>query len=281
MEQHGWRYYNHTLVSALAPHEIPDTQVLSDKRFWKSFPQKPLFASWATDFDCKAETEWWYCICDKPFDIMALKSKRRNTVKNALKYCRVEICDPLDYEEPLFELFNEAQKSYSSVNSNPATREAFHKNLVGFHEDDSVDVYICFLRETGNVAGYSVVRDGGSYCAFQSQKAKPAYEKYQVNAALVDAILEHYSDKLGSGYYICDGSRNVNHITGFQDYLEKYFGFRKAYCKLHIRYTPMVRAAVSLLYPLRGLLKKWDHHSKIHLLNSVLMMENIRRSCDE
>ena len=281
MENHGWIYYNHSLMSAKAPHEHPEIEALDNKDFWNSFNGRPMFALWTTDFDCVERTEWWYCICDKPFDISSLKSKRRNTVKNALKNCRVEICNPIEICDELYELYNEAQNSYSSVNRINTDREKFYKNMEKLNSDDSVDIYVCFLRETGAVAGYSVVKNYDSYCAFQSQKAKPSYERYQVNAALVYAILEHYKDKLGSSYYICDGSRNINHITKFQDYLEKYFGFKKAYCKLRIRYKTYVKAAVSLMYPFRGIFKKMDGKRAFHMINGVLMLEYIRRSCDE
>lgn len=281
MENHGWRIYNHSLASARAPHECPDIEALNDKAFWRSFEGDPLFAVWTTDYDCARETQWWYCICDKPFDITALKSKRRNTVRNGLKYCTVAVCDPLDHEDELFEIHNDAQNSYSAVNSSPASKERFHNSLVSFSEEPSIQIFICFLKETGAAAGYAVVRDHGSYAAFQSQKAKPEYEKYQVNAALVHAILEHYSERLSGSFYICDGSRNINHITSFQDYLEKYFGFRKAYCKLNIRYKRYMKAVVYLLYPFKGLLRRLDSRRAFHLINGVLKLESVRRSCHE
>ena len=31
-----WRYYNHALISNLAPHETPDTTLIEDKMVWKS-----------------------------------------------------------------------------------------------------------------------------------------------------------------------------------------------------------------------------------------------------
>ena len=277
MENHGWKYYNHALVSALPPHMTPDLDVLNDKSFWKSFDNKPFFAQWTTDFDCKEQTGWWYCICDRPFDLMSLKSKKRNVIRNAIKYCYVEIADPMLYEEELFLLHNEAQNSYSSVNRQVSQRQAFHNSMERLNKDPDIDFYICFLRENNAPVGYAIVKNYDDYCAFQSQKANPQFEKYQVNAALVNAILEHYSDALGKGYYICDGARNINHITHFQDYLEKYFGFRKAYCRLNMRYNGAARVCVFLMYPFRKMLKKLDGIRPVHNLNGVLKMEEIRR----
>ena len=280
MESREWLYYNHAFVSALPPHQTPDTSVLHSRRFWRSSGGRALFATWTDGFDCGSETEWWYCICDKPFDMQALKSKRRNVVKNALKYCTVQIGDPLEHEEALFAAYTEAQRSYAAVNRQEAQREAFHRSMQRLAADDAVDVYICFIRETNEAAGYAVVKNGDGYCAFQSQKVKPSLEKYQVNAALVHAILSHYADRLGSDFYVCDGARSINHITHFQDYLEKYFGFRKAYCRLHMYYRLPVRLGVRLLYPFRRQINKRENNRLLHQLSAVLRMEEIRRSFD-
>ena len=75
-----------------------------------------------------------------------------------------------------------------------------------------------------------------------------------------------------------DGSRPIIHETNFQEYLEKYFGFRKAYCKLHVCYRFPVGLAVRILYPVRNII-----HTKNPTLNrmkSLLKMEEYKRkSC--
>ena len=78
--------------------------------------------------------------------------------------------------------------------------------------------------------------------------------------------------------YVCDGARNINHETAYQDYLEKYFGFRKAYCKLNIAYNPKIGWIVKCLYPLRGIFKKFDSIKIVHLINGVLKMEEYSRT---
>lgn len=109
------------------------------------------------------------------------------------------------------------------------------------------------------------------------QKTDPEFERLQVNAALVGKVMETYSDFLENGGIICDGARSINHETHFQDYLEKYFGFRKAYCRLHIRYNPKIAWAVKMLYPFKNILKKMDGNGIIHQINGVLKMEGIYR----
>ena len=83
---------------------------------------------------------------------------------------------------------------------------------------------------------------------------------------------------LANGTIICDGARSINHETHFQDYLEKYFDFRKAYCKLHIEYNPKIKWSIPLLYSMRKMLLKFDGIGFVHQINAVLKMEEIVRS---
>ena len=103
-------------------------------------------------------------------------------------------------------------------------------------------------------------------------------EKLGINAAIVAGILEGYTKKGQFGKYICDGARSISHETNFQDYLEKYFGFRKAYCKLHIAYNPRVKWIVKMLFPFRKMLHRFDQIGFVHQINSVLYMEELCRS---
>ena len=97
---------------------------------------------------------------------------------------------------------------------------------------------------------------------------------------MVAGIVEWYVHLGRDGSYLCDGARNVSHQTCFQDFLIKYFGFRRAYCKLNIKYRPIVGFAVKLLFPFRSILKD-SHNSKIRMVSSVLKMEAWKRGLSE
>lgn len=136
--------------------------------------------------------------------------------------------------------------------------------------------YGAFHRETGKLCGYTYLNDCGSYIDLSVQKTVPEYERYQINAALVYQVLMDFEERLANGCYICDGERNILHETAFQDYLEKYFGFRKTYCRLHLAYRPYVGAAVRILYPFRGILGKVNIKF-VKQICGVLRMEEIKR----
>ena len=108
-------------------------------------------------------------------------------------------------------------------------------------------------------------------------KADPVKERLGVNATMIFKILEDHDEFLKSGGYICDGTRSIQHETAFQDYLEKYFNFRKAYCHLNIIYNPKYKGIIMMAYKFRGLLSKLDFIPAIKRANSLLKMEEINR----
>lgn len=238
----------------------------------------PLLACWSSDFDCGYETNWWYCIKDNAFDISKLKSKHRSMINKGKKFFDVKKIIPADYAEELYKVQVAAFSAYPAKYRPKVVKSIFLKGISA--PGKTGQVYGVFFRETGKLVGYSLIQNHLEYANLCVQKTNPNYEKYQINAALICGMMEDYSNKLGQNYYICDGSRNIAHETHFQDYLEKYFGFRKAYCRLHIHYRPIVKIVVKGLFPFRRYIKKMDDIGIFHKINAVLMMEQIVRSQD-
>ena len=77
--------------------------------------------------------------------------------------------------------------------------------------------------------------------------------------------------------YVSSGQRNISHITNTQDYKEKTLGYRKAYCRLNIKYRFPIGALVNILFGIRGVLLKFDNIGIIHLVNGVMRMEELCR----
>ena len=107
-------------------------------------------------------------------------------------------------------------------------------------------------------------------------KTRPDCEKRGVNAAIIGRIVTDFNKYLSKSFYICDGSRAVLHETNFQDYLEKYFGFRKAYCKLHMKYRGLIKGLVKILYPLRNYIK--GNGKLTTRIKTVLLFEEIAKT---
>ena len=153
------------------------------------------------------------------------------------------------------------------------------KFLEGVLKWSRFTVIAAFSKENSVMAGYALLFEASEKNVdFAVLKTDPEFEKFSVNAAIVEKVLDHYHAFLNTGGVISDGSRCISHETKFQDYLEKYFGFRKAYCHLHIKYNPKIEWAIKMLFPLRRALTRFDNVNVIHKINGVLKMEEIYRT---
>lgn len=233
-----------------------------------------LLARWTTNWDCGHDTNWWYVIKDSPFDISSLKSKRRYEITKGRRNFSVRRIDPTEYKEELYRVTIEALSGWPEKYRPKVEKDSFINN---FPSKDKGFVYGAFDQE-GTMAGYAYLTFTGENLNFNVLRTCPSAERDGVNAAIVDYILSDNEPLLKTGHYICDGSRSIRHETGFQNYLEKYFGFRKAYCDLQIRYRKPLKGIINVLYRFRKPLQKFDSNGFIHSINAVLEMEEIVRS---
>lgn len=236
-----------------------------------------VLARWTQNWDCGKDTGWYYCIKDTPLDIHQLKAKRRYEIRKGNKHfsCKM-LSDPAEYLQEIFAVQVAAFEAYpKSYRPQGLTMANLKKDIAIWKQRK----YLCFgaFSSTGGLCGYSVFEDCGRYMNFLIQKTRPDMEKSGVNAALVYGALMQLNERFKHGFYLVDGERPVNHETHFQDYLIKYFGFRKAYCSLHIAYPPSIRYILRFLFPLRKAVSKLKRYRGFHQVDAVLRMEEIAR----
>lgn len=272
--QLGWKYYNYAVIPVTMPHESAMVSELSKQNIWKENP-KALFARWTTDFDCGYETNWWYVIKDTPMDLAALKAKRRYEINKGIRNFDVKRIDAMAYVDALFDITVAAYSGWPEKYRPQVKEEAFKRGLCNWCE---FEVYGAISRETGKLCAYALLKKHEKWAEFNVLRADPKCEPQGINAAVVYGMLIENDGFIRNGGYICDGSRSINHETAFQDYLEKYFGFRKAYCKLHLKFRPGVGILVGCIYPFRKMLKKLDTVGVLHKINGVLTMREISLS---
>lgn len=229
----------------------------------------PLLIRWTEDWDCPNKTEFWYCIKDTAFNIEKLKSKRRYEIKKGVKNFDINKIDPTVYGEEIYRVAVEAFAAYPEVYRPRFTKEEF---LSGLKAWSNSDVFGAFNKGTNELVGYAQLEMGKRAINFFVEKSMPQYEKAGINAAIVYSIVKYYEPYLKKGYYIVDGTRAINHDTHFQDYLEKYFGFRKAYCTLHVKYRSWIYMVVLLLRPFQKFIAN-SKNPLAHQVSSVLKME--------
>lgn len=215
-------------------------------------------------------------IKDTPLDISQLKAKRRYEINKGMKFFEVKQISPKEYAEELYLVQLAAFSAYPEKYRPHVEKDSFIQAVQRWND---TAVFGAFYRENNELAGYARVNKADEFwMEFNVLKTKPDFEKYAVNAAIVAEILAFFEPFLKDGGIICDGSRSINHETHFQDYLEKYFEFRKAFCHLHIAYNPKIAWAIPALYHMRDLLEKLDGVGAVHQVNAVLKMEEIVRS---
>lgn len=228
---------------------------------------------WTSDFDCERKTSWWYEILDQPFDMASLKAKRRYVVRKGMSNFDVRVVDPREYSDEIANVAVAAVATYEGMCS-VADLDAWRRKAEGW----TGAVFGAFPKDGGPMAAWALVIDHGSYADFTSMKAVPGQERLGVNAALVNGVVDHYTERLEGDFYICDGERSVLHQTAFQDYLEKYFGFRKAYCTLNLRFRFPVNVIVACLRPFRKRIKRQGSTLQRQVWG-VLQMNLIARGC--
>ena len=271
-----WKFYNNAVLPDGDPRafDIRDCDVNSIFRTFK----RAWMIRYTTDFDCSSKKTWWYCIKDTPFDITKLNAKRRYVINTGRKNFVIKRINPNDYIYEIAKINFESDKSYSIRNNlSPSDIENKIKDM---NTSENCDIFGAFSVEESILCGYLWVQADGKCLKMVEQKCIPAYEKKQINAAMVDGICTEYRTLLETGSYICDGERNIYHQTAFQDYLEKYFLFRKAYSTLNVKYRNWLWVAVRILYPFREHIKHLGEKTKIAVFRkvyAVLLMEEYSR----
>lgn len=281
MKINGWTYYNNAAIPNVPVNFEPDITPIKNGDIWQ-LDGSPLLARWTTDFDCKEETNWWYVIKDTPLDMSQVKSNYRYKINKGIKNFDCKRINPAEYIEQLHNVFVAAYSSWPEKYRPDVSLEGTKKFIDKIVADNSVICYGAFFRETGELCGFMRVPTYDTHVELQVQRVNPAFEKYQLNAALVHCLVNDFSSQLEvGGKFILDGARSISHETAFQEYLEKYFGFRKAYCKLHIAYNPKIKWIIPTLYMFRKIFAKFDEIGIIHKINAVLKMEEFARESGE
>lgn len=269
----GWKLYNNALLPTTPPHQEPNINELKRNNPWKL---GCFFIRYTTDFDCRFETEWWYLIKDDKMDISNLKKKRRYEINKGIKNFEVKKISPEAYAEQIYLVYFDAFQSYTNAGK-AMERDSFISSCKLHVVDKNIEYYGAFDKKSGELAGYALNEVYADYVTLTTMKFSPDYLSDNVSAALVYTLLFEYLNNQNKKY-VNDGERSIRHITNFQDYLVKYFGFRKAYCKLHVEYRPFIAFIVKVLLPFRRIIKKFANNLTLNNISAMLEQEVIRKS---
>lgn len=272
----GWQYYNHAMIPSSAPHEAVDLSAVRNGEIWhyRNGKDRPLLVRWTTDWDCDHDTGWWFVVREGPFDLKDLSSSSRRNIRKSLRNCRAEKINPAEHTDDLWRVFNEAVERYRNYRIT-VTKQEFVNKIIG--SETEREYWGGFDNQTGRMIGYAIFQPHQDWVEFLVSKYSSRYLKLRVSDAINAKALDYYLNQLKKRY-ISDGARSIFHKTSFQNYLRNHFGYRHAFCRLHVLYRKPVKLLIDLLYPFRSVLRRFDDVRAIQQMNSLLFMEEIIRS---
>lgn len=275
-----WKYYNGAIVpDGDIFEEICDCDV-RDKELFKLY-NKAFMIRYTSEVDYvhdDSQAMWWHCIKDNAYHPEQLKSKRRSEITKARKNFVVKKIAPMEYVDAIYEIIKDANLGYHH-HIDFTYKDACEKCKILSCMENAI-ILGAFSNDDEKMVGYLWLAINGNCVHMVEQKSIRRYERFAVNAALCDAMCQMLNDWLPSGKYLYDGDRTILHQTNFQDYLIKYFGFRKAYCKLNIIYRPSVKPVVCLLFLIRKPIFVIADRTNFRLfqkITAILKMEEIAR----
>lgn len=182
----------------------------------------------------------------------------------------MEKIEPSEWVDDLWRVFNEAIVRYENYEI-PFDRDGF----VGEWVESGKDFWAGF-DNNGRMIGFAVFNLRDEWVDYQVAKYSAQYLKLRVSDAINATALNYYLNECGKRY-VSDGEHSILHKTNVQIYLMEHFGYRRAYCRLHVQYKKALGMLIKTLYPIRKTLKRLDDKNLVHQLNALLMMEEIVR----
>lgn len=261
--RHAWRY-------SLAPDCEPE---LSDSQCDGLLKQGGWFVRNTFDFDQKEESEFWYVIKDSFGGLDEHTSNERRKIRRALESFDYKLIDNKTVRDNGYPLLEATFADYK-VKDRPMNKAVFI-DYIDYCDKNTFDYWGIFNKESQKLVGFCTVHMWNDSCEYGVSAVMPEYKKdgsypyYGLFFRMNEYYLEEKQFK-----YVTDSARSVTEHSNVQPFLEQNFKFRKAYCKLKIRYKWWFGAIVKMLYPFRKLIKNRN-------VRGVLLMEGIRVKSEE
>ena len=211
-----------------------------------------------TGFRPRGDPDDWYAvICRRftPVDEIA-SSNVRSKLRRALRNCEVHRISCEDVATRGYEVYRRAFDRYRGAET-PVAESLFAAHVRAGDGFDDVLQHWGVMCD-GELAGYSTVYVfGDTEASYSALKFHPDHLRRYSSYALFHGMSEHY---LGEGRvaYVNDGFRAIKHETDLQGFLERTFGFEKAYMGVEAFYRQPYRALVRATFPLRSVIGRID-----------------------
>ena len=220
------------------------------------------------DFDQKDESNFWYIIKDSFGGMGEHSQNERKKIRRALKSFDYRRINKQLIVNEGYGILKKVHESYV-VKDRTMNEGDFQELLDGWNEEEN-EFWGAFDIKDGRFIGFAVVRVFDIGCFYDMVTFYPEYKHNTTYPyyGIFYRLNEHY---LGERkfQYVTDGSRSITEHSNIQPFLIHCFKFRKAYCKLKIRYKWWFGIIVRLLYPFRSIIP-------VRSVKAVLMMHGMR-----
>ena len=211
------------------------------------------------DFDCKEETGFWYVIKDSFGGMEELSSNERNKVRRSLQVFDFILVDIELIRQKAFPILKATFVDYNITDRN--MNESIFNEYLDNCGKEKFDFWGAFDKETQELVGFCAIRVWDDSCEYgiigflPQYKHNATYPYYGFFYIMNEYYLDNQKFK-----YVIDGARSITEHSNIQPFLEQNFKFRKAYCKLKIRYKWWFGAIVRILLPFRNII--WNRNVK-------------------
>lgn len=254
--------YRHAWISA--PHY---NERLSDEQCDALLKKGGWMVRNTYDFDQKEESNFWYLIKDSFGGLEELSSNDRNQVRRALSRLEYRKINQDLLANQGYKIIKKAYDSY--VVKDRTMDQRTYEKLLQSWDENACDFWGAFDKNDGQLVGFAVVRLFDIGCFYDMVTLYPDY-KHNLTYSYYGIFYKLNEYYLGERklQYVTDGSRSITQHSNIQPFLIQKFKFRKAYCKLNLRYKWWFEIMVKMLYPFRNII-----HNRS--MKAVLLMHEI------
>lgn len=241
--RHAWRYN-------LAPDAEPE---LSDAECRELLGRGGWMVRNTYDYDCQEKTDFWYVVKDSFGGMEELTSNVRRKVRKALDAFEYRLIDVKTVEEQGYPILDATFKDYKVKDR--VMNEKVFKSYLDYCKENVFDYWGIFDKEKEELVGFCMVHLWENSCEYGYTALWPEYKNNATYPfyGLFHSMNEYYLEK-HHFKYVTDSARSITEHSNIQPFFEQNFKFRKAYCKLKMRYQWWFGVVVRVLYPFRGVI---------------------------
>ena len=242
--RHAWRYN-------LAPDCEPE---LSDSQCLDLLKQGGWMVRNTYGFDCDETTNFWYLIKDSFDGLEELSSNERNKVRRSDQIFDFKLVDIEEIRKNAYPILKATFEDYK-VTDRPMNEAVFNEYIEHCGRNN-YDFWGVFDKETQEMVGFCANHVWKDSCEYGIIGFVPKY-KHNASYPYYGFFYKMNEYYLGEKKfkYVADGSRSITEHSNIQPFLEQNFNFRKAYCKLKIRYKWWFGIIVRMLLPFRNIIR--------------------------